>query len=97
MDARTRKTSMDPAPAVNGEPAFFGLGAAQQDHPHRPTACPACGSLDLLSEPARDEDGLLTGLLLVSCGACAREICELRPPEPALEAELEPTDGSTAQ
>lgn len=56
--------------------------------------CLACGSLELITEPALDQDGAPTGLLLVTCATCRREVGTVQPPAPSPEAEPEPEEGS---
>ena len=56
--------------------------------------CLACGSLDLVTEPELEPDGAPTGLLLVTCATCRREVGTIKPPAPGPEAEPEPDEGS---
>jgi hypothetical protein len=51
--------------------------------------CPNCGGSDFLTEPAVDEDGMPTGMILVTCASCGSELAELPPLEPGHEAEPE--------
>ncbi len=83
MDQHQRDADLEPEPALAGEPAFFGHQATAADHPHLPPSCPGCGSLELVSEPAQDEDEAPTGMLLISCSACGRELGQIAPPESA--------------
>lgn len=69
------------------QPDFFGQASSPETIP---SLCPACGSTDLLTEPAVDEDGMPTGTMLVICESCGRHLGELPPPEPSPVAEPEP-------
>ena len=60
------------------------------------SSCPKCDAVDLVTEPAVDEEGLPTGLALVSCPACGWALGELPPPPPSPEAEPEPVVESGA-
>lgn len=72
----------------------FPFGEATSPEPAL-SICPSCGSTDLLTEPALDEEGMPTGTVLVSCEACGRHLGELPPPAPSPVAEPEPlTEGS---
>ena len=83
MDARERDPDLEPGEAIAGEPAFFGRQATVGEHAHIPSTCPACGSPELRSEPALDDEEEPTGLLLVTCAACSRELGRIAPPERA--------------
>ncbi len=82
-------------PAGAGEAASepgidpFVSGATMTTDAYRPQVCPDCGSADLLPEPATNADGLPTGLLLLTCVSCGRELGELPALAPAREAEPE--------
>lgn len=94
MDARTSATSLEATSPRFGEPEVFVTGEATASVSTIPSACPACGSADLLSETALDAEEMPTGLLLVTCAACGRELGELAPAAPGREAEPEPLEGS---
>jgi hypothetical protein len=79
--------------ALAGEPDIIRR-AVEHAGKGLPAACPGCGGNELLAEPALDEDGMPTGLLVVSCDACGREIGQVEAPPPALEAEPERDEGS---
>jgi hypothetical protein len=84
MNAESKDTGREPLRAVSGEPAFFGRLAASEDYPHVPARCTHCGGADLLTEPELDEEKEPTGLILVLCGSCGRQIGELAPSTPVV-------------
>ena len=94
MEGRTRASAVDPTTNLLREPDPSVEGRATANVSSIPSACPMCGSADLLSEAALDEDGMATGLVLVTCVVCGRELGELAPPAPGLEAEPEMAEGS---
>jgi len=49
--------------------------------------CPNCGGSDFVTEPAVDDEGMATGVVLVTCESCGCGIGELAPLEPGPEAE----------
>jgi hypothetical protein len=51
--------------------------------------CALCGGVEVTTEPSVDEDGAPTGALIATCVGCGRELGEVPPLPPSLEAEPE--------